>query len=141
MRPQREVLAVSSGALALLALGVVYGDIGTSPLYAIQVCFAGTHGVGASPANVMGVLSLIFWPTMLVWFGALAVLGIRGILQAPEILRALNPIYGVRFFEANGLAGFLVLGAVFLVVTGGEALYADMGHFSERAIQIGWFGV
>ncbi|MEO8183315.1 MAG: potassium transporter Kup [Deltaproteobacteria bacterium] len=237
--------------LSLAAVGVVYGDIGTSPLYAVRECFYGPHGVGVSPGNVLGVLSLIFWtvvvvvtlkyhvyvlradnrgeggilalmalvhgrvagrvrwvvlmlglfgaallyadgvltpaisvlgameglavgnssfdgyvvplsvvilvglfffqrrgtagvgaifgPVIIVWFITIAVLGIRGILLHPGVFAALNPIHAVRFFMADGLAGFLVLGAVFLVATGGEALYADLGHFHERAIQLDWF--
>ena len=241
-------------SLALLALGIVYGDIGTSPLYALRECFYGSHPVPVTQANVFGVLSLIFWslvivvtvkyhvyvlrfdnrgeggilallgllkiagrrpavrsallvigifgaallygdgmitpaisvlsaiegleiatpffkpyvipltivilivlflfqrrgtaavgavfgPVMIVWFGTLALMGIRGILWHPSVLLAMNPLYAVRFFIANGLHGFLVLGAVFLVATGGEALYADLGHFGERAIQIDWFSI
>jgi len=242
-------------SLSLLALGIVYGDIGTSPLYALRECFYGEHAVALSRGNIFGVLSLIFWslvvvvtvkyhvyvirfdnrgeggilalmglvgmdksrpvrlraalivmgvfgaallygdgmitpaisvlsaveglevatpffkpyvipitiailillfmfqrrgtsgvgavfgPIMLLWFGTLALLGIRGIVQHPSILLALNPVYAVRFFAANGMAGFLVLGAVFLVATGGEALYADLGHFGEKPIQIDWFSL
>ncbi len=83
----------------------------------------------------------VFGPITLAWFLTLAILGIRGILREPSVLWALNPLHAVRFFTANGMAGFLVLGAVFLVTTGGEALYADLGHFGERAIQIDWFSL
>jgi KUP system potassium uptake protein len=240
--------------LALGALGVVYGDIGTSPLYALKECFNGPHGVPPTRADVMGVLSLVFWaltfvvsfkyitfvmradnrgeggimallalvgrrrtsaparrallvaglfgaallygdgaitpaisvlgaveglqvaapavarfvvplsvailvllflfqrrgtgsvgavfgPVMLVWFVCLALLGIRGIAQAPEILAALSPHFAVRFFLAHRVHALLVLGGVVLVVTGGEALYADMGHFGRRPIRLAWFGV
>lgn len=239
--------------LALTALGIVYGDIGTSPLYALRECFHGEHGVPVAPENVLGVLSLIFWtllvvvtlkyhvyvlrldnrgeggilalmglirparrkrasarwtlvtlgvfgaallygdgmitpaisvlsaveglevdsrvlepfvvpltiailvalflfqrrgtsgigsvfgPVMMIWFATLAVLGVTWILREPSVLGAINPAHGVRFFAAHGGRGFLVLGAVFLVATGGEALYADLGHFGERPIQIDWF--
>ncbi len=242
-------------ALSLLALGIVYGDIGTSPLYAVRECFYGAHPVAVTPGNIFGVLSLIFWslvvvvmlkyhvyvirfdnrgeggilalmglvgmdksrsaavrgtliaigvfgaallygdgmitpaisvlsavegleiatpffkpyvipltiivlvllfffqrrgtagvgavfgPIMLVWFTTLGVLGIRGILGAPRVLLAVNPMYAVRFFMENHGHGFLVLGAVFLVTTGGEALYADLGHFGEKPIQVDWFGI
>ena len=242
-------------ALSLLALGIVYGDIGTSPLYAVRECFHGVHPIAVSPENIFGVLSLIFWslvvvvmlkyhiyvirfdnrgeggilalmglvgldksrskmvkgtliaigvfgaallygdgmitpaisvlsavegleiatpffkpyvipltivilvilfffqrrgtagvgavfgPIMLVWFTTLGVLGIRGILWAPKVLLAINPIYAIRYFAANGGHGFLVLGAVFLVTTGGEALYADLGHFGEKPIQVDWFSI
>ncbi|MHB8586323.1 MAG: potassium transporter Kup [Thermoplasmatota archaeon] len=244
-------------ALALLALGVVYGDIGTSPLYALQVCFTGSHSIAVSPENVLGILSLIFWaliivvtlkyhvfvlhadnegeggilalmalvhpeqnvtgrrrrrrilvllglfgaallygdgmitpaisvlsaieglhvatpvfdpyvipitivillvlfafqrhgtagigrifgPTMLVWFACIGLLGLREIFLAPQVLTALDPRQAIGFLSRNQWPGLLVLGGVFLVTTGGEALYADMGHFSERSIQVGWFCV
>jgi KUP system potassium uptake protein len=244
-----------SATLALLALGVVYGDIGTSPLYAIRECFNGPHAVTATHGHVLGVLSLIFWaliiivtvkylvfvlradnhgeggilaltalatpikptgksertwliyfgifgaallygdgiitpaisvlgaveglsvatpglqpyvvpltlvilialfwfqssgtagvgkvfgPVMLVWFGVLATLGLIQILQYPAVVEAINPMHGVRFFADTGATGYLVLGSVFLVVTGGEALYADMGHFGTQPIRFDWFTV
>jgi KUP system potassium uptake protein len=241
--------------LALGALGVVYGDIGTSPLYALRECFHvhGVHGVKPSHDNVLGVLSLVFWaliiiisikylvfvmradnrgeggilalmalvpprlrearsghwvlvaiglfgaallygdgmitpaisvlsaveglevatplfksavvpitlvillflfaiqrrgtagigalfgPVMIVWFLTLAVLGVIWIARVPSVLAAIDPRHAVRFFVHNGWHGFLVLGSVFLVVTGGEALYADMGHFGRRPIRMAWF--
>jgi KUP system potassium uptake protein len=242
--------------LALAALGVVYGDIGTSPLYAIREAFHGTHGIAVTPGNVLGVLSLVFWsliivvtikyhiviiradnkgeggvlalmalvngsrlarglsprrvmiilgifgsallyadgaltpaisvlsavegleiaapalaawvipvtlviliglfllqsggtarigamfgPVMLVWFATIGVLGLSEITHQPGVLAAVSPHHAVRFFAENVGRGFVVLGAVFLVVTGGEALYADLGHFGHRAIQMAWFGV
>lgn len=240
--------------LGLAALGVVYGDIGTSPLYAMRECFHGKHPHPATPDNVLGVLSLIAWallliislkylvfvlradnrgeggilaltallnpwgdesrpprkvlvflglfgaallygdgtltpaisvlsaieglkiatplfhpyivpitiailvllfliqhrgtarvgalfgPVMVLWFAVLALLGIRGIAMAPEVLGALNPLHAFRFFVRDGWNGVQVLGAVFLVVTGGEALYADMGHFGRLPIRLAWFG-
>jgi KUP system potassium uptake protein len=240
--------------LALAALGVVYGDIGTSPLYAIRESFYGSHGIPVTPGNVLGVLSLVFWslvivvtikyhiviiradnkgeggvlalmalvhgarvarglsprrimivlgifgaallyadggltpaisvlsavegleiatpalaswvvpitlvilvglfllqsrgtarigavfgPVMLVWFAALGVLGASEIMHQPGVLAAISPYHAARFLTENVGRGFVVLGAVFLVVTGGEALYADLGHFGHRAIQIAWF--
>ena len=241
--------------LALSALGVVYGDIGTSPLYALRECFHGSYAVPPTPANILGVLSLIVWslvliisikylvfvlradndgeggilaltalirpaqrdasgrrrllvilglfgaalfygdaiitpaisvlsaveglkvatpfftpyilpltivilivlflfqqqgtarigtlfgPVTLVWFLVLALLGLSQIVRTPDVIAAINPFYAVRFFIENGGRGFLVLGAVFLVVTGGEALYADMGHFGIRPIRLAWFGL
>jgi KUP system potassium uptake protein len=243
------------GSLSLAALGVVYGDIGTSVLYAVRESFHHTHGVEPTRDNVLGVLSLIVWalvmvisikygifvlradnrgeggilaltalvtpigslrrsprwvlimlglfgtallygdgmitpvisvlgaveglkvatpffepyiipitigilvalfalqrhgtarvgrifgPVTLVWFLTIAVLGITHILRDPHVFAAVNPLYGVRFFAQNGWNGFLVLGSVFLVVTGGEALYADMGHFGRRPIRLAWYGV
>jgi KUP system potassium uptake protein len=249
-QPTGSALAV----LALGALGVVYGDIGTSPLYALKECFTGAHSVAPTPENVLGVLSLVFWamtfvvsfkylgyvmradnrgeggilallalvgqrdpgkgarralilaglfgaallygdgiitpaisvlgaveglkvaapglerfvvpialviivvlfmfqkrgtatvgavfgPVMAVWFTCIAILGIKGIMLDPGIFRAINPWYAVEFFRHDGLLGFLVLGSVVLVITGGEALYADMGHFGKRPIRLAWFAV
>ena len=239
--------------LSLGALGVVYGDIGTSPLYALRECFHSVHGVKPTPENIFGVLSLVLWsliiiisvkylvlvmradnrgeggilalmslvrargetrqmyrsalaglglfgaallygdgmitpaisvlsaiegidvttpmfspfvvpitvvvliglfvlqrfgtarvgamfgPVMLVWFAVISILGVIQILREPHVLSAINPVHGVHFFIVNRGRGFLVLGAVFLAVTGGEALYADMGHFGVRPIRIAWF--
>ena len=80
-----------------------------------------------------------FGPVMVVWFATLALLGVIGISHEPDIVRALDPTRAMVFFANNGLEGFLVLGSVFLVVTGGEALYADMGHFGKLPIQLSWF--
>jgi KUP system potassium uptake protein len=239
--------------LALGALGVVYGDIGTNPLFAIREAFQGPHRVGIDEANVLGLLSLIFWslvlvitvkylnfvmranndgeggilalnalitppvaprrgrawllvllglfgaallygdgiitpaisvlaavegaevatpdlahlvvpiavviiiglflvqhkgttsigrvfgPVMVVWFTVIGVLGGAQVVQHPDVLRAIDPTHAVQFFGDNGFTGFLVLGAVILVVVGGEALYADMGHFGRRPIALGWY--
>jgi len=242
--------------LALGALGVVYGDIGTSPLYALKECFTGPHGVPVTKGNVLGVLSLIFWslnfvvtfkyltvvmradnrgeggilallalvrphgegrptgayrwligtglfgaallygdgiitpaisvlgaveglsiatpalspwivpiavviisalfavqrrgtagignifgPITGVWFICIAVLGVVGILRHPSVLVALNPWYAVTFLWQEGFTGMMVLAAVVLVVTGGEALYADMGHYGKRPIRVAWYAV
>jgi KUP system potassium uptake protein len=244
----------SVAAIALTAIGVVYGDIGTSPLYAMRECFFGSHSVPPTHDNVLGVLSLIiyslllvisfkyivivmradnqgeggilaltsliaprgpttrtrvvlvllgivgaallygdgmitpaitvlsaieglnvatplfepyvvplavgilfvvFWiqqygthsvgrlfgPVMVVWFIVLAILGVSYIARQPVVLTAVNPGHAISFFRDNGWHGFAVLGAVFLVVTGGEALYADMGHFGKRPIRLAWFAV
>jgi KUP system potassium uptake protein len=246
--PRGKALA----GLALAALGVVYGDIGTSPLYALKECFVGPHGIALSRENVLGILSLIFWslnflisfkylahmmradnrgeggilallallspremasggrwaliaaglfgsallygdgiitpaisvlgameglavaapalaswvlPVSIaivslvfivqrsgtaivgrvfgsvttVWFACIALLGIRGIMAEPAVLAALNPWHAVSLFLREGMAAFFVLAAVVLVVTGGEALYADMGHFGKRPIRLAWF--
>src|SRR5712692_4426545 len=250
--PQGRYLA----RLSLLALGVVYGDIGTSPLYALREAFHGQHGIPVTPGNVLGVLSLIFWslllivtvkyhvviiradnkgeggvlalmalvngsrlarglsprrimivlgifgsallyadgaltpaisvlsaveglelatpalapwvipvtlailvglfllqsrgtarigavfgPVMLLWFGTIGALGLSEIVRQPGVLAAVSPSHAVRFFAEDVGRGFVVLGAVFLVVTGGETLYADLGHFGHRAIQIAWFSM
>jgi KUP system potassium uptake protein len=241
--------------LALIALGIVFGDIGTSPLYAFRECFSSKYGLLLSHDNILGILSLIFWsliivislkyatyvmradndgeggvlallallistdgalkrfsklvfglgifgaalfygdamltpaisvlsaveglkiasplfyeyvipialgilicfffyqskgtgrvgslfgPIMLVWFFTLAVLGVVWIVKRPEVAEALNPLYAAEFFITNKYHGFFALGAVFLVVTGGEALYADMGHFGGFPIKLAWFAL
>jgi KUP system potassium uptake protein len=81
----------------------------------------------------------IFGPVMVLWFGVLMVLGTVSVARTPEILLAANPVHAVRYFAHNGKKGFLSMGSLFLVVTGGEALYADMGHFGRRPIRQGWF--
>ncbi len=240
--------------LAVGALGVVYGDIGTSPLYAVKECFHGSHRLDPTQGNLLGVMSLIFWsltmvvmikyvvfilkadnegeggiyalaalflgkgakqvsertvkslvilgifgaallygdglitpvisvlsaveglnvatsaaesfvlpiscgvlaglflfqsqgterigkvfgPIMLFWFFSIAALGLAQVLRKPEILAALDPRYAVSFFAVNRTHGLLVLGAVVLCITGGEALYADLGHFGRGPIRISW---
>jgi KUP system potassium uptake protein len=86
-------------------------------------------------------IGALFGPVTLVWFLAIAALGIAQIAAAPGILSSLSPHYGARFFLENGWHGFIILGAVFLVVTGGEALYADIGHFGIRPIRLVWFSL
>ncbi len=241
--------------LSIAALGVVYGDIGTSPLYALKECFTAPHGMPRTPANVLGILSLIFWsltlvivvkyltfimraenrgeggilallalmhdpkteatkrrrmllylalfgaallygdgmitpaisvlsaveglsvathaldswvvpitcgilvalfvvqkrgtarvgavfgPLTLVWFVAIAAIGVPWIVRRPEVLAAINPAHAIRFFARNHTHGFLILGSVVLCITGGEALYADMGHFGKRPIRFAWYTV
>ena len=90
----------------------------------------GTHRVGG-----------LFGPIMVVWFVVLAVMGVRWIVRLPAVLGAFDPRYAVQFFADNGFIGFAVLGSVFLVVTGGEALYADMGHFGKQPIRLAWYGL
>ena len=243
----------SFGGLILGALGVVYGDIGTSPLYTLHECFAGEHPLVVDRDNILGILSLIVWaltiivsikyvivtmrannhgeggslallallhqvkhappwltplvatlgiaaaalfygdstitpaisvlsaieglsvaapalvdyitpitiailvvlfaiqrkgtalvgalfgPVMIIWFITLAVLGVRNIVKAPVVFAALSPHYGALFLYHHGSLGFLALGAVVLAVTGGEALYADMGHFGRAPIGVAWY--
>ena len=245
------------GILSLTALGIVYGDIGTSPLYAFREGFTGNHAYASTQENVYGLLSLITWalilvvsikylvlviradnrgeggilallalvlqqergaedhrkrsilvllglfgtalllgdgmitpaisvlsaieglkfatpafepyvivitlgilvglfavqrhgtarvgglfgPVTLLWFITIAVLGLREIVREPAILSALSPHHAVGFFVNNGPKGFFVLGAVVLAITGGEALYADMGHFGKRPIRVAWFAL
>ena len=86
-----------------------------------------------------GKIGKFFGPVMILWFAVIASLGVAAIWRRPDILAAVNPAYGVRFFINNGLHGFFLLGAVVLCVTGCEALYADMGHFGAKAIRISWY--
>ena len=109
------------------------------------VCRAGG---GGDPAGVVrgaaarhGENRYAFGPVMLLWFAVIALLGIWGVAQHPGVLLAINPRYGVSFLFSNGATGFLVLGGVFLCVTGAEALYADMGHFGARPIRLAWSAV
>ncbi|MFA7239807.1 MAG: potassium transporter Kup [Sulfuricellaceae bacterium] len=255
MHPQTpEAHHSSIQVLALAALGVVYGDIGTSPLYTMKEVFAGNHPIPLSPDNVLGILSLILWsliaivsikyvvfimradnrgeggimslialalhdakgnpmkekmivlvgllgaamfygdgmvtpaisvlsaveglevatprlkpfvipltllvlfglffvqrngtarigalfgPVMLVWFSTLALLGIVNIVAAPDVLKAFNPAYAIGFLIHNSGIAMIAMGGVVLSVTGAEALYADMGHFGRKPIQLAWFG-
>jgi len=244
-------------ALALAALGIVFGDLGTSPLYAMQEAFHGAHGVMPTPQNVVGIVSLFLWslilmvsvkyvlmlmqadnrgeggllallallvggrtgrvtrrgalrwvllamfgtamlygdgvitpaisvlsaiegievatpafshyvvpltvvilvalfaiqplgsgkvgvafgPVLAIWFVVIFILGVASLAKTPAILAAFNPVNGVIFFMRNGFHGFLALGAVVLCLTGGEALYADMGHFGARPIRLAWYGL
>ncbi|OGA16680.1 MAG: potassium transporter Kup [Betaproteobacteria bacterium RIFCSPLOWO2_12_FULL_63_13] len=242
-------------AISLAALGIVYGDIGTSPLYAIKEIFGGPHSLPLDPDHILAALSLVFWalivvvslkyvgfilradnrgqggimalmalalrgiaesrgrrstlivlgligtslfcgegvitpaisvlsaveglevatpafkpyvlpitimvlfglflvqrrgtatvgalfgPVMLLWFSSLAALGIFGIAKDPRILMALNPVHALAFIAREPVLALLALGGVVLVVTGVEALYADMGHFGRRPITLAWFGL
>ena len=97
-------------------------------LFAVQ--HKGTAGVGK-----------IFGPITLIWFLTIAVLGFSSIIKNPDVLKAINPYFAVNFFIENGFHGFVILGSVFLVMTGGEALYADLGHFGRTPIRIAWFSL
>jgi KUP system potassium uptake protein len=86
-------------------------------------------------------LGAIFGPVMLLWFGSIALIGAWNVWQGPEVLRCISPVHGIEFFRRNGGAGFFVMGSVVLVLTGAEALYADMGHFGKRPIRMAWYTV
>src|SRR5205085_2973904 len=83
----------------------------------------------------------MFGPATLLWFISIAVAGAPWIARQPHVLWALSPVYAARFFAHNGFHGFLLLGSVVLCITGGEALYADMGHFGKRPIRLAWYTV
>jgi KUP system potassium uptake protein len=144
-------------ALGLLGAALIYGDGAVTPAISVLSAVEGLNIVAPSFAHyvlpvsvlILVVLFLIqpqgtawigkaFGPIMLIWFVTIALLGVWGIVQHPSVLVALNPIYGFSFLFSGGMAGFVVLGGVFLCVTGAEALYADMGHFGARPIRLAW---
>ncbi len=109
--------------------------------YAVPVAVAILVGLFAVQRRGTGAVGKVFGPIMTFWFLVIGSLGLWKAMGNVEVLKALNPYYGFRFLIHNGLDGFLSLGSVFLVVTGGEALYADMGHFGPKPIKIGWFSL
>jgi KUP system potassium uptake protein len=119
-----EGIEVATPALSHLVIPITIGIL-------IGIFLLQKHGTAT--------IGKMFGPVMLIWFVVLAALGVRGILLEPTVLMALDPRHGVAFFVRHGLGGFLVLGAVFLAVTGAEALYADMGHFGRGPIRFTWF--
>jgi KUP system potassium uptake protein len=144
-------------AIGLFGAALIYGDGAITPAISVLSALEGLNI--ATPAvkpyvlpAAVGILIALFaiqpqgtarigkafGPIMCLWFLAIAVLGILGIARHPAVLAALNPLYGVRYLFSNGYASFLVLGGVFLCVTGAEALYADMGHFGSRPIRFAW---
>ena len=151
------------GAAILILLGLfgtalLYGDGIITPAISVLSAVEGTELISPGmqpwvvPLAVLIIIGLfaaqprgterigkVFGPIMVVWFSTLAVLGIVHVARSPGVLGALNPIWAVRFFQLDSFKGFLTLGAVCLVVTGGEALYADMGHFGRSPIRRGWY--
>lgn len=145
---------------ALIGAALIYGDGAITPAISVLSALEGLEMVIPEsqpyilPLTVAVLLALfllqpfgtarigkIFGPVMAVWFLAIAALGVRGIVQHPSVLLALNPAYGIAFLFSNGYTSFLVLGGVFLCVTGAEALYADMGHFGKKPIWLAWYGI
>ncbi|PWI81937.1 potassium transporter Kup [Enterobacter sp. CGMCC 5087] len=145
---------------ALIGAALIYGDGAITPAISVLSALEGLEMVIPEsqpyilPLTVAVLLGLfllqpfgtarigkIFGPVMAVWFLAIAALGVRGIVQHPSVLLALNPAYGIAFLFSNGYTSFLVLGGVFLCVTGAEALYADMGHFGKKPIWLTWYGI
>jgi KUP system potassium uptake protein len=146
--------------LGLFGAAMLYGDGIITPAISVLGAIEGlgmvTHAlepwvVWISLAIIIVLFALqkrgtarvgsLFGPVTMVWFACIALLGIAGIMREPAVLGALNPVHAIQLFGRHGLAGFLVLGSVVLVVTGGEALYADMGHFGRRPIRVAWFAV
>jgi KUP system potassium uptake protein len=147
-------------AVGLFGAALIYGDGAITPAISVLSALEGLNMATPAlqpyvvPAAVAILLALFaiqsqgtaaigrfFGPVMLLWFLVMAVMGISGIVQHPAVFAALNPVYGLSYLFSNGATGFLVLGAVFLCVTGAEALYADMGHFGSGPIKMAWFAV
>ncbi len=147
-------------AAGLFGAALIYGDGAITPAISVLSALEGMEQVTPAlqsfvlPAAVVILVALFavqpqgtarigraFGPLMLVWCLVMAALGIYGIILHPSVIVALNPIYGLKFLVSGGLTGFLVLGAVFLCVTGAEALYADMGHFGPKPIRFAWSGI
>ena len=129
---------------AITVLGAVEGLKVVTPVldpYVVPVAVAILIGVFAIQRHGTHRVGGLFGPIMILWFMAIAVLGIVQMIRQPVVLAAVDPRHAIAFFAENGWHGFAVLGAVFLVVTGGEALYADMGHFGKRPIRYAWFGL
>src|SRR5687768_6767100 len=127
---------------AITVLGAVEGLKVATPLfdpYVVPITVAILIAVFAIQKHGTHEVGRLFGPVMVVWFIAIALLGISWLVSQPIVLRAVDPRHAFTFFNDHGWHGFAVLGAVFLVVTGGEALYADMGHFGPRPIRIAWF--
>src|SRR6266850_318547 len=154
--------AVSHGAGAIVLLGIIsgalfYGDAVITPALSVLSAIEGIKLVTAAfdpyvvPLTILILVVLFaaqsrgtarvaafFGPVMCIWFGVIAIAAISPIMRHPEVLLALNPLYAVSFMLHHGIIGFVTLGAVFLAVTGAEALYADLGHFGKRPIQTAW---
>lgn len=145
---------------ALPGAALIYGDGAITPAISVLSALEGLNIIFPEaqsivvPATVFILVALfaiqpfgtakigkIFGPVMTLWFVAIAVLGVSGIIKHPSVLMAINPAYGVMFLFSNGFSSFLVLGGVFLCVTGAEALYADMGHFGKKPVWLAWFGL
>jgi KUP system potassium uptake protein len=147
-------------AVGLFGAALIYGDGAITPAISVLSALEGLNMATPAvqpyvvPAAVAILVALFaiqsqgtarighyFGPVMLLWFVAMALMGISGIARHPAVMAALNPVYGLSYLFSNGVTGFLVLGAVFLCVTGAEALYADMGHFGRGPIKLSWFAV
>ncbi len=129
---------------AITVLSAVEGMKVITPLfepYIVPVTLGILVGVFAIQRHGTASVGRLFGPVMVVWFFTIAALGFREMMAAPEVLGALDPRHAVAFFAEHGLHGVAVMGAVFLVVTGGEALYADMGHFGKKPIRVAWFSL
>jgi len=144
-------------ALGLFGAALIYGDGAITPAISVMSALEGLKPAMPSLAPYILALAVVillllfaaqplgtarighaFGPVMLLWFLTIAALGVAGILRHPAVIAAANPLYGLNYLLAHGWRGFLLLGGVFLCVTGAEALYADMGHFGARPIRLAW---
>jgi KUP system potassium uptake protein len=161
--PRRSKTVAKAGLLVSLGVfgtALLYGDGIITPAISVLSAVEGLEEVSTSferwviPIAIVILLGLflvqsrgtgavgkVFGPVMMVWFATLALLGLWHILDEPGIIRSINPVYAVEFFRYESMKAFLALGSIFLVVTGGEALYADMGHFGRKPIMFGWYGM
>jgi KUP system potassium uptake protein len=147
-------------ALGLFGAALIYGDGAITPAISVLSAVEGLKIAAPTVAPFVLIISVIillalfcvqsqgtarigwvFGPIMALWFIIIGILGILGIIQHPAVLWAINPWYGIHFLFTNGAKGFLVLGGVFLAVTGAEALYADMGHVGAGSIRLAWYGL
>jgi KUP system potassium uptake protein len=147
-------------ALGLFGAALIYGDGAITPAISVLSALEGLdmatpdvqpYIVPAAVAILFALFAVqsqgtakigrFFGPVMLLWFAAIGLLGLAGVVRHPAVFAALDPRYGLAYLFSHGVTGFLVLGAVFLCVTGAEALYADMGHFGRRPIRLAWFAV
>ncbi|CAH2406105.1 potassium transporter Kup [Mesorhizobium escarrei] len=154
LKKQNRPVIVGAG---LFGAALIYGDGAITPAISVLSALEGVEQVMPSltPWVICGAVAILvalfalqplgttrigksFGSVMLIWFCVMAAMGIYGILQYPGVLVAINPCYGLKYLASGGLAGFLVLGGVFLCVTGAEALYADMGHFGPAPIRLAW---
>ena len=157
---QKVVKASALVTLGVFGTALLYGDGIITPAISVLSAVEGLEEVSSSfeawvipiaVAILVGLFSVqkrgtgavgkVFGPIMVVWFVVIAIMGVRHIFDHPGIIESVNPIWAVRFFENESMKAFLALGSIFLVVTGGEALYADMGHFGRKPIAIGWYSL
>ncbi len=152
--------AVVFTAMGLLGAGLIYGDGVITPAISVLSALEGVNvitsqlkpyimplavvilaGLFAAQRYGTAKIGAAFGPIMLIWFIVIAVLGVSGMVTAPEVFTAINPLLGLGYLAHSGAVGLLVLGGVFLCITGGEALYADMGHFGAGPIRLSWYGL
>jgi KUP system potassium uptake protein len=146
--------------LALIGTAMLYGDGVITPAisvlsaveglsvatpaftpYVVPLTVAILVGLFCVQSKGSGRVGVAFGPILTLWFVAILILGLASLVQTPEVLAAFNPVAGIAFFHRNGFQGFVALGAVVLCLTGGEALYADMGHFGRKPIQVAWYAL